>query len=572
MAEALRGVLDPSDDEPLADTPSAPVRDAVAVAPPRGLRRVVVVVGMAAGAAAVAFALSRGPSQVASAPSGAASVDPSAELPAPQAVPTTRQATFVGSVRRPALSPDGRQVHYLARDGKDVVLWKKDVATDRADEQLRLFRYSDLEVSPDGKSVLVLGIRSGETEPHGFLVDEAGRAEVLDVPFHTVAWTSDGSALVGLRNSAGRTLRVWPFEGPARDVPLAGDYQWIGSLHTVPGSARILVETASADDEARLFAFDPDGSTAERVDLGRTTWTAVAASRDTLFVLTKPAPSSDLLAFPFDGARVGVPRRLLTGLRADELTVSADGTRIAFTQAHVRSNVWGIESKTGRRVELTRGTRQHDAPRLSPDGSRVAFVRTEETGTLVVMPAAGGPETRLSRPEVEVLAFAWAPEGDKLVALTRQGKDVTTTLFAADAGEPQKSVVSATGASFAAAAEPKGMTPLAWDPGADVLLQQAGNQNFLRVTRRRGRPHRSCPSRADGSSTRDRTSQATWPCFATCRTTRRAPPACGWSPTVRALRAGWRPAGSALPASRTTASTSTWSPRTTSASFSASSD
>ncbi len=87
-------------------------------------------------------------------------------------------------------------------------------------------------------------------------------------------------------------------------------------------------------------------------------------------------------------------------------------------------DLWAVSAKGGvaRRLTANLGAVSH--PALSPDGEWLAFIGREEGESEVyVMPAPGGPATRLTFLGSMTLVLGWTPDGQKIV-------------FASNAGQP----------------------------------------------------------------------------------------------------------------------------------------
>ena len=120
----------------------------------------------------------------------------------------------------------------------------------------------------------------------------------------------------------------------------------------------------------------------------------------------------DLLDFRFPGDVQLAPDGRSAALVLSEFDRERNGYRSAIWLA-------GLESATPRR--LTWSGRRDRQPRWSPDGRRLAFLsdRAGEDQVWVLDLAAGGEARQLTARKGGVSAFAWSPEGGRLVLVGR---------------------------------------------------------------------------------------------------------------------------------------------------------
>ncbi|HET7042792.1 MAG TPA: hypothetical protein VFI13_12265, partial [Gemmatimonadales bacterium] len=172
-----------------------------------------------------------------------------------------------------------------------------------------------------------------------------------------------------------------------------------------------------------------------------------------------------------DGAARGRPHRLTTGLGAQTISFTPDGSRLAYSALSASANIWrladhrplttGLQnidlihySRDGRWIlyasdisginelyripadggeaeQLTSGsTADNFAPDLSPDGKEVAF-HSLRTGTrdIFVLPLDGGPVQQVTNTPAQEMVPRWSPDGRVLsfVNFSSQGGIWTVT-------------------------------------------------------------------------------------------------------------------------------------------------
>jgi Tol biopolymer transport system component/imidazolonepropionase-like amidohydrolase len=255
----------------------------------------------------------------------------------------------VGGAVRPALSPDGRWLTYLARRDAGTVLVRRDLRS-------------------GAERVLQGGLSRDEQE--GFAQSDA---------WPGYAFMPDGQSLV--YSSGGRIWRLGLDGGAPREIPftapveqwLAPRVSWQDRVETGDVQARIL-RWPTLSPDGRWLAFDAFG----RV------WLQEVA----------------------DGKAVGTPRRLTVdeaGLPAREYapTFSPDGRSLAYVSWSDAEggHVWKAPAQPGSRPQkLTASAGHYANPIWSPRGDRLSVIR------------GSGQEFRGRQPEDEdFLEIHWLP-------------------------------------------------------------------------------------------------------------------------------------------------------------------
>lgn len=104
----------------------------------------------------------------------------------------------------------------------------------------------------------------------------------------------------------------------------------------------------------------------------------------------------------------------------DGQTIACVVTRFDVEEDRYRSAIWVIDRLTGAARSFTTGTARDTMPRWSPRGEWLAFL-SDRTGTdqLYVLPVHGGEARQLTNFAEPVSSFSWAPDGQRLVVVTR---------------------------------------------------------------------------------------------------------------------------------------------------------
>src|SRR5437867_2229497 len=330
------------------------------------------------------------------------------------------QLTFEpGREIEPAISPDGKLVAYAAGPlsatriyvrqpgGRPVAL----IADSGPPQRRPLW-------SPDGTRILF------GTDADLFLVPSLGGIpRLMAKTACCAAWSPDGRQVAYVRSprrfgSVERPESIYvtpPDGGPSRVVAQvfdphsltwSPDGRWlalvsgndpfaVATLHfgnTGP-SAIVLVPAAGGapvpiTDNAALNmspAWTPDG-------------------RHVLFVSNRDG-ARDVYAVRLgsSGTPAGKPLRITTGLNAHSISLSADGTRLAYSVYTSRANVWAIPIPTDgpvsvdRATQVTTGNQTVESMALSPD-RRWLYFDSDRSGNadLYRMPAGGGEPEQLT--------------------------------------------------------------------------------------------------------------------------------------------------------------------------------
>ena len=103
--------------------------------------------------------------------------------------------------------------------------------------------------------------------------------------------------------------------------------------------------------------------------------------------------------------------------------ISPDGKWVAYTvsnsdfkQDAFVTQIWLVQSGTGRTFQLTRAEKSAGNPRWSPDGQWLAFTssRLEDKNQIFVIQPEGGEAVQLTKSETAISNYAWSEDGKQI--------------------------------------------------------------------------------------------------------------------------------------------------------------
>lgn len=103
--------------------------------------------------------------------------------------------------------------------------------------------------------------------------------------------------------------------------------------------------------------------------------------------------------------------------------ISPDGKWVAYTvtssdfkQDAFVTQIWLVESGSGRSFQLTRGEKSATNPRWSPDGRWLAFTsnRLEDKNQIFVIQPEGGEAVQLTKSDTAISSYLWSEDGKQI--------------------------------------------------------------------------------------------------------------------------------------------------------------
>ncbi len=351
----------------------------------------------------------------------------------------------------PSLSPDGKLVAYVAGPPGETRLFVRQVDGGAPVEVVREQGQRFPFWTPDGKRILFQSARGIEIVPAlggtpRLLVAASGPAPLAG-PI-----APDGRSFLYV---SGDSLYVRPLAGAAPRVVVTGT-----ELHSPawsPDGRRIayvvgnvgFVTTAILGNIAAssIWVVPADAGAPVRVTDDRSlnvspTW--VPGGHGLLYISNRDG-GRDIYQVTLSGAGRprGSPARLTTGLGAHGISVSADGTRLAYAVFAERSNVWSIPiPATGavsisRALPVTTGNQTIEEFALSPDGAWLAF-DSDRSGAQQIyrVRLAGGEPEQLTIDSAGAFFPRWSPDGREISYHAFRGGLRRVFVVSAEGGTP----------------------------------------------------------------------------------------------------------------------------------------
>ncbi len=436
-AEELHAQLEPLATPSGGTTPMA-TRPAEAVpGQPRrffGSRSVTAAIVLLAVAGVLTFALTRAPPEVRLGRRLQLTLDPGLEID-------------------PALSPDGGLVAFVAGPLGQTRLYIRQIdggasvaVTPERGGFMRVPRWS-----PDGKRLLLLSERGLEVVP------ALGGPSKLVLPVQAGTW-SDGTwspdgrfiayALgdsVHLRTLEGNFARGLARLPEAHSCAWSPDGRW---LACVSGNRQFVTNTNFGNKaSSSVWVIPPAGGAPLRVtdDESLNMSPAWLPGRPSLLFVSNRDGGQDIYqgSLTRAGRKAGDATRLTTGLNAAEVSVSADGRRLAYAAFTETSNIWALPIPTSgiasvsRAEPVTRGTQVIEGFDVSPDGRWLAF-DSDRGGSQQIyrMPLVGGEPQQLTTGAGLALHPSISPDGQEIAYHGFRGSNRQVFAMPADGGTP----------------------------------------------------------------------------------------------------------------------------------------
>lgn len=340
--------------------------------------------------------------------------------------PNTQITSAAGLELFPAISPDGKNVAFASRVNGVPHLYVRQIAGGRAIPLTETMTGGQIlpRWSPDGSQLLFSG-----TGGIWVIPSFGGSPQRVSTRGSFAAWAPDGKRIVYV---AADTIFVQSLEGGApRAVTTAREPHSPGWS---PDGRRIAYVAGNSGFYGAIFNTGPssiwtvpaDGGEAVRItSLTRLNTSPVwtADSRQILYV-SNAGGSRDIYQQPLhsDGSADGEPIRMTTGISAHSISLSADGSRLAYSVFVYRRNIWTAPiSPSGPTPiaaarPLTDENQVVEGISVTADGKFLVFDSNRGgNADIYTMPANGGEATQLTKDPADEFIPQWSRDGREIV-------------------------------------------------------------------------------------------------------------------------------------------------------------
>jgi Tol biopolymer transport system component len=362
----------------------------------------------------------------------------SAPTSVPEVVAIDALTSQLGPELMPAISADGRNLAYVARDGEDMDIFLLRVGGENAINLTADYDGWDGEpaFSPDGERIAFASDRS---EGGLYVMGATGESprRVADGLTHP-SWSPDGKKLVAAteqvpnpysRATRSRIVLVDLESGETRDLPVGED--GVGPSWSPDG--RHVAYWTEIDGQRDLWTIAVDGGQPVAVtEDAHTDWEPMwAEGGKALYFHSDRGGSADLWRIPIDpvgGGPLGPPTPLTVGVTPVwASSISADGKRLVASMSdHVSSlRAYPFDPQrpavTGEPEVLLEVSGRLWQPNLSSDGGKMVFRTMRPRENIITLDLESGARQRLTDDEFRNRGPAWSPDGKWIAMYSNRG-------------------------------------------------------------------------------------------------------------------------------------------------------
>ena len=354
----------------------------------------------------------------------------------------------------PDISPDGKYVAYAAGNFARMRIFIRPVAGGRTiplSDDTTAIEYAP-KWSPDGSRILFL-VRGGVSVAPSL----GGASRPLVPPSNVVTadWSPDGARILFVRsdslftaNADGGSAVFVAAESSPHSCSWSPRNDWIACVSQNLGVDLPSTVTFGNLAPSAIVVFPARGGSSVSVsDISSSnlapTWSS--DGRRLFFISNRDGPQDIYAADISSSGRVrGAPQRLTTGLGAISLSLSGDGSRLAYAAYSQTANLYSIPLPAGAPASgaaataLTTGKQVIEAVSISPDGQWIVYdSNLGGRSHIWRMPIGGGQSQQLTNGPADEFAGALSPDGQWLAyhSWRRGTRDIEVVSI--NGGEPQ---------------------------------------------------------------------------------------------------------------------------------------
>ncbi len=361
----------------------------------------------------------------------------SASTHGPMAISLEQLTDSPGLQFDPCLSPDGKMLLYVSRDGDDLDIFLQRVGGANPINLTANCEFDDYSpaFSPDGNRI---AFRSQREDGGLFVMGATGESpqRVSDNGFDP-AWSPDGARLVyateNVRDPYARDSisQLWILDLASREPRLL--YRGDAVTPSFSPSGRLVAFWAAIGGIRDLFTIPAAGGEPQSVtDDTHTDWNPFfSADGRTLYFISDRSGRPNLWRVPIDeasGKVLGPPLPVTSGTTPiDGASISSDGQRVTFT---AQSNATEFlrfafdpdsERVVGEPTTLFASTNRLDQFDVSADGRRLTFRSDAPKEDIMVMDIDGKGLRRLTDDVFRDRGPTWTADGTWLVFYSNRG-------------------------------------------------------------------------------------------------------------------------------------------------------
>ena len=392
-----------------------------------------------------------------------------------------KRISFVGDAYTPAVSPDGNFLAYITGDQGDQKLMMQALSGGPSVELLHGPLLLDPRWSPDGSELLLQASLDGKTRGE-FVLARMGGPPRRVAEFGDSCWSADGLQIINAKaGDKGAVFLVNKLTGVEKRIPIPLGYQWLADIDCSSKKNMLLLVTETAGKD-QIWTMTTDGTELRKLveEESRIETARWSAAGNAIYYLRPEGDTTELVRLPASGTSTG-SSVVMSGLRTGGyFSLSADGSKLAYTQKEYSANLWSVETPASGAIAkiekpLTSGTLISRNPSISPDGRWVVFVmsRSDIEGNIYKMSIDGSQPAQLTFFDVANSSSpAWSPDGRRIAFICDQG------------GTEKIWMVNTDGSSVRSLdrTNPSDTNyELAWAPSAEIIYQQPGLHNLRRL-------------------------------------------------------------------------------------------